>query len=280
MKDPVTNFTFGDVTYDLASRTHIMGILNVTPDSFADGGRYQDSDAAVEHGLMMAREGADFIDIGGASSRPGSEPVAGDEELKRILPVIRRLSSELGIPLSVDTYRSDVAEAALRAGASIVNDITSFHGDPRMGDVIAGHGASVVLMHMQGTPKTMQTEPHYENVLEEVIGFLQERIHHAREKGIDQVIVDPGIGFGKSLAHNLALLRNLGELKRLECPVLVGPSRKSFIAAILDLPVEDRLEGTAAAVAAAVMNGAAIVRVHDVKEMKRVASVTDAIVHG
>lgn len=257
-----------------------MGILNVTPDSFADGGRYLEPEAAIAHALRMSLEGADFIDIGGQSSRPGSEPVPLEQELKRVLPVIERLASELTIPLSIDTYRSAVAEEALKAGVSIVNDITGFRSDPKMAEVVSEHGASVVLMHMQGTPKTMQAEPRYDDVVEEVIAYLGEGIKEAREKGIDQIIVDPGIGFGKTLAHNLALLRNLGELRRLECPVLVGPSRKSFIAAILDLPVEERLEGTAAAVAAAVLNGANIVRVHDVKEMKRVACVVDAIAHG
>ena len=280
MKDPLSDYTFGRATYRLSSRTHIMGILNVTPDSFSDGGLYSDPNRAVEHALRMAGEGADFIDVGGMSSRPGSEPVAPEEELRRILPVIERLASALAIPVSVDTYRAAVADGALSAGATIVNDISSLHGDARMADVVSRHGASVILMHMQGTPRTMQAEPLYGDVVEEVIAYLAEAVRAAGGKGIGQVIVDPGIGFGKTPAHNLALLKHLGELRRLRCPVLVGPSRKAFIGAVLDLPVEERLEGTAAAVAAAVMNGASIVRVHDVKEMKRVASMADAIVHG
>ena len=277
MQTATSTYTFGSKRYDLTSRTHIMGILNVTPDSFSDGGQYHDVDAAVARGVEMAEEGADFIDIGGESTRPGSDPLSLDEELKRVLPVIERLAKATDVPLSIDTYKASVAERALNAGAVIVNDISGLHFDDRLADVTAEHHASIVLMHIQGTPKTMQENPHYDNRIEEICEYLAQGIRRARGAGIEQIIVDQGIGFGKTLTHNLEIIRRLGEFQRLGCPLLVGPSRKSFIGRILDLPVDQRIEGTAAAVTASIMNGANIIRVHDVKEMKRIAQVADAI---
>jgi dihydropteroate synthase len=270
-------FSFGETVYDLSRRTHIMGIVNVTPDSFSDGGRYWGLDEAVAHARRLAEEGADFIDVGGESTRPGSEPVPIDEELRRVVPVIERLATELPIPISIDTYKARVAEAAIKAGATIINDISGLTFDREMLDVAVRHQATVVIMHMQGTPKTMQQNPTYENVTREVGSFLEQQVQRARSAGIRQVMVDPGIGFGKNLQHNLQLIRELSALTSLGCPILVGPSRKSFIGAILDLPVHDRLEGTAAAVTACILNGAHVIRVHDVKEMKRVARVADAV---
>lgn len=270
-------FKFGRQEYDLASRTHIMGILNVTPDSFSDGGKHLRLEQAIAHAHRMAEDGADFIDIGGESTRPGSDVVSLEEELKRVIPVIERLAKELSVPLSVDTYKSQVALEALNAGATVINDISGFTFDSEMPGIAASHHASVILMHIKGTPKTMQQDPTYENVTQEVCQFLEEQVHKAHSLGLQQIIIDPGIGFGKNLQHNLQVIRELAIFKTIGCPVLVGPSRKSFIGTILDLPVDQRLEGTAAAVTACILNGAHIVRVHDVKEMKRVALMADAL---
>lgn len=270
-------YTFNSVTYDLSSRTHLMGVLNVTPDSFSDGGKYFGAEEAVARGHEMAAEGADILDIGGESTRPGSNPVSEEEEIRRIVPVIERLARDLTTPLSVDTYKSGVAMAGLIAGASIVNDISGLTFDPSMIAAIRKHRATAVVMHMQGTPKTMQVRPSYRDVVREVYEFLSRQAALARDGGVEQIIVDPGIGFGKELEHNLDLMRSLATFRRLEYPILVGPSRKSFIGKILDLPVDHRLEGTAAAVTACILRGAHIVRVHDVKEMRRVASVADAL---
>lgn len=270
-------FTFGGVQFDLSARTHLMGVLNVTPDSFSDGGQFLDPDRALERAEAMVAEGADFIDVGGESTRPGSDPVPLDEELRRVIPVIRQLTKRLRVPVSVDTYKLDIARAALDEGASIVNDITALQHSPTMGELIADRKASVILMHMQGTPKNMQQDPRYDDVVNDIIGFLKSRVVIAQGTGIQQVIIDPGIGFGKTLEHNLELLRNLGKFHSLKVPILVGVSRKSFLGKILDLPASDRVEGTAAAVTASIMNGARIIRVHDVKEMKRVALVADAV---
>jgi dihydropteroate synthase len=257
-----------------------MGVLNVTPDSFSDGGRYFDPEEALRRGLQMAEEGADFIDVGGESSRPGSLPVAAEEEIRRTAPVIERLARATDIPVSIDTYKSAVAARALDAGATIVNDISGLQFDPSLAAVASRHGASMVLMHIRGTPKTMQENPVYDDLMADVMERLSEGIRRATASGIDQLFVDPGIGFGKSLAHNTELIRRLGELRSFGYPVLAGPSRKSFIGTILGAPVERRLEGTGAAVAACIMNGADVVRVHDVKEMKQVARTVDAIVRG
>ena len=254
-----------------------MGILNVTPDSFSDGGEYFDTDLAVARGQRMVDEGADFIDIGGESSRPGSDPITEEEELRRVLPVIERLAQEVSIPLSIDTYKSNVALKALDAGAQIVNDISGATFDPAMAEVVKQFDACVVLMHMQGRPKTMQQEPTYDDVVEQVSTFLLEQARKMRVYGIGRIILDPGIGFGKSVEHNVVLIKELHRLVHLGYPVMVGPSRKSFIGKLLDAPVQNRLEGTAAAVTASILQGANIVRVHDVKEMKRVAIVADAL---
>ncbi|MBI4547450.1 MAG: dihydropteroate synthase [Ignavibacteriae bacterium] len=275
----VSTYTFGNVRYDLFERTHVIGILNVTPDSFSDGGQYYGTEQAFKRGLDMVEGGADFIDVGGESTRPGSEPVPLDEELRRVLPVIERLAKSTDVPISIDTYKSAVAERALDAGATIVNDISGFHFDSQIPDVVANHHGSVILMHIKGTPKTMQDHPHYDDVIEEVCSYLREGIQLAESKGIEQIFVDPGIGFGKTLEHNLEIIRKLRELERFGYPIIIGPSRKSFIGKILDLPVDQRLEGTTAAVAVSIMNGANVIRVHDVKELKRVAKVVDAIVH-
>lgn len=275
-----STYTFGTRTYDLYARTHIMGILNVTPDSFSDGGKFFAVENAVEHGLKMIGEGADFIDIGGESSRPRSEPLSVAEEIRRVVPVIQRLAESTDVPISVDTYKHEVADEAFDAGAVIVNDISGFHFDPLLADVAAKYSASAILMHIKGTPKTMQSNPEYDDLIAEISTYLLEGISTAHNAGVEQIILDPGIGFGKTLQHNLSIFRHLRDFARLGFPLMVGPSRKSFIGAILDLPIDQRMEGTAAAVAVSVLNGAQIVRVHDVKEMKRVVQVVDTIVQG
>jgi dihydropteroate synthase len=268
---------FGSTRYDLSSRTHIMGILNVTPDSFSDGGSYSSPDDAVRQAARFQEEGADVLDIGGESSRPGADPVTVEEELRRVVPVIQRVRKELTIPISVDTMKSDVARAAVDAGATIVNDISAGVADPAMIPYVARAGVSYVAMHMKGTPRSMQEEPTYTDVTLEVTQFLIERALTARREGVTQVMIDPGLGFGKTVEHNLRLIRELPVLVGTGYPVLVGPSRKSFIGQVLRLPVEERLEGTAAAVAACIFAGAHIVRVHDVRQMKRVATMCDAL---
>ncbi len=253
-----------------------MGVLNVTPDSFSDGGDFLDVEAAVSHAKQMALDGADIIDVGGESSRPGSDPVSKEEELQRVIPVIERLAEEVNVPISIDTYKPEVAEAALEAGASLVNDIGGL-GDLNMVRVAAEHNVPVVLMHMQGKPKTMQDDPQYDDVIKEILRLFEERIEVAKKAGVKDIIIDPGIGFGKTLEHNLEILRRVEEFTGLGHPVLIGPSRKGFIGAITDLPVEERLEGTIAAVAISAWNGASIVRVHDVKECRRALQIVDAV---
>jgi len=276
-------FQFRRKTYDLAKRTLIMGVVNITPDSFSDGGLYYDREAAVNQGKRLAAEGADILDIGGESTRPGSKPLTEEEEMGRVIPVIEELSRTIDIPISIDTRRSQVARKAIQVGAEIVNDISALRFDPQMGIVCAEHRVPVVLMHMQGEPETMQIEPRYDNLLKEISGFFKERIAWAESQGIgsDQVILDPGIGFGKSLdqGHNLMILKNLQTFKSLGKPILIGPSRKSFIGKILGLPPQEREEGTMAAVVASILNGANIVRVHEVKKMSRGVRVADAILH-
>ncbi len=256
-------------------RVLVMGVLNVTPDSFYDGGRYAGSEDAIEHGLRMAKEGADIIDIGGESTRPGSQPISPSEELDRVVPVIEGIRRRSDVLLSVDTTKAAVAEEAISCGASMVNDISALRFDSEMAEIIGGSGAFVILMHMLGTPKTMQIAPSYTDVVAEIKAFLAERIEAAVQLGIERekIIIDPGIGFGKRLEDNLALLKNLASFTTLQVPILVGLSRKSFLGKLLDLPPEERLEGTIAANAIAIANGADIIRVHDVKEGRRTADV-------
>lgn len=265
----------------IGERTLVMGILNVTPDSFSDGGKFADAGAAVAHGTDMAANGADIIDVGGQSTRPGADPTTAAEERARIVPIIQRLSAELDTPISVDTYQAEVAEAALDAGAVIVNDISSATFDPEMSSLIARKRCPAVLMHIVCKPKDMQADPAYSDLMGEVCAFLRERLTCLAEAGVDErlLMIDPGIGFGKTVEHNLEILRRLPELKSIGRPILVGTSRKSTIGQVLGgLPPEERLEGTAATVALSIANGADIVRVHDVKEMARVVRMTDAIV--
>ncbi|MCG0278093.1 MAG: dihydropteroate synthase [Thermanaeromonas sp.] len=259
-----------------------MGVLNVTPDSFSDGGLYFDLDRALERAYSMVEAGADIIDVGGESTRPGSDPVPLEEELRRVLPVVERLARELKVPISVDTYKAEVARQALERGATMINDITGLRADPRMPEVVARFGCPVVVMHIKGTPKNMQENPTYEDVVAEVKEYLLEGIRLAVEAGLprEKVIIDPGIGFGKTVDHNLEILRRLKEFKALGQALLVGTSRKSFIGKLLNLPVNERLLGTAATVALSIAGGADIVRVHDVGEMKQVVQMADAIVRG
>ncbi len=265
----------GDYVLD-PNRTEIMGILNVTPDSFSDGGLYTDVDKAVSHAKEMIAQGATIIDIGAESSRPGSDPVSEEEELKRILPVLKRLASEVDVVLSIDTQKPGVARECLKLGAQVINDITGL-ADEKMMQVISEYNASVVIMHMQGEPRSMQQSPTYTDVVEDIISFFEERISAARNAGIDGVIVDPGIGFGKTVEHNLQILKKLEEFSSLGVPLLIGTSRKSFIGKISDIDVDERLEGTIASNVVAIMNGARIIRVHDVKECKRAVQIVDAI---
>jgi len=253
----------------------VMGILNVTPDSFHDGGRFAASDQAIDEALRMESDGADIIDLGGESSRPGAEPVGVSEEMERVIPVLEGIRRRSDIPISIDTTKARVAQEALGAGASIVNDISALRADPEMACVVAEAGCCVILMHMLGTPETMQANPTYEDVVEEVATFLRERVAVATEAGIrrERIWVDPGIGFGKRLEHNLQLLQGIDRLAAIGMPILVGLSRKSFLGQILDAPSADRLEGTISANAVAIARGAGIIRVHDVKEGRRTADV-------
>jgi dihydropteroate synthase len=265
---------------DFSKKTYVMGILNVTPDSFFDGGLYFNKSIAIKRALQMVEDGADIIDIGGESTRPGSEPVSIEEDLKRTIPVIEALVKKIDIPISIDTYKSEVAKKALDAGASMVNDISGLRFDPLMANIVSQYEVPVVIMHIKGTPKDMQQNPVYEVLIPEILDYLMLCIKLALESGTseDKIIIDPGIGFGKTFEHNLEIIYNLREFTSLGKPILIGLSRKAFIGKILgDVPPEERLEGTAAAVAISVINGANIVRVHDVREMVRVVKVADAI---
>jgi dihydropteroate synthase len=260
-------------------RPLLMGIVNVTPDSFFDGGRFSDPQRAVEHALRLVEEGADLLDIGAESTRPGALPVDAREERRRLLPVVAAVAKAVAVPISVDTFKAEVARAAIDAGAVMVNDVTALRGDRAMVDVVAETGAGLALMHMQGTPETMQQAPHYGDVVGEVARFLTERARFAIDHGVakDRIALDPGIGFGKTLEHNLDLLANLHVLVESGYPLLVGPSRKGFIGQLTGQSVEARGWGTAGAVALAVEQGAHILRVHDVGPMKDVAKVAVAI---
>jgi dihydropteroate synthase len=258
-------------------RTLVMGILNVTPDSFSDGGRWLDPKRAVRRGMSMVRAGADLIDVGGESTRPGAKPVPAKEEARRVVPVVEALAAK-GVRVSVDTSKAKVAGAALAAGATMVNDVTALRGDRRMAEVCARAGAEVVLMHMKGTPRTMQAAPRYRDVVREISAFFRERLNFALRAGIprDKIFLDPGIGFGKTPEHNVEILRRLEEFRGLGVPLVLGTSRKSFIGRVLGgREPDDRVFGTAATVAVAVLRGAAVVRVHDVREMSDVVRVTD-----
>lgn len=269
----------GKYKIDLGKRAHIMGIVNVTPDSFSDGGMFFDREYAVGHALRMESQGADMIDVGGESTRPGAKPVSVKEECRRVIPVIKALAKRLRVPVSVDTSKSEVARRALDAGAVIINDVTGLKRDRRIAKLAAGYKAAVVLMHMKGTPRTMQKDPRYGDLMAEVMAGLRQSIKVATDAGIsdDRIVVDPGIGFGKNAGHNLEILKRLPELRSLGYPVMVGPSRKSFIGKITGATESGRAFGTAAAVAIAVANGADIVRVHDVREMRQVVQITEAV---
>lgn len=254
-----------------------MGVLNVTPDSFSDGDKFFDTGRALDHAFRMIDEGADFIDVGGESTRPGAIEVSADEELRRVIPVIERLTGKTSVPVSIDTTKSQVAGQALDAGALIVNDISGLQFDPRIARTAAARSATLILMHTRGRPAVMQQDILYQDVWSEITSYLHRGINLAHEAGITQIILDPGLGFGKAFHHNMTILRDLNPLRSLGYPVMVGPSRKSFIGKILDLPPDQREDGTAASVAIAISRGANIVRVHDVLRMKRVAQVVDAI---
>jgi dihydropteroate synthase len=264
------------------SRTLVMGIINVTPDSFSGDGLGGDVAAALAQGRRFVAEGADWLDVGGESTRPGAVAVSPGAERARVVPVIAALKAELAVPVAVDTRRAEVAAAALAAGADLVNDVSGLAHDPAMAATVAAAGVPVVVQHMRGTPQTMASLAVYDDVVREVLAELRERLALAARAGIarEQVLVDPGLGFAKTTAHNLELLRRLSELRVLGAPLLVGPSRKRFIGEVLGVEVDDRLEGTAAAVALAIAGGADVVRVHDVRAMARVARLTDAVVRG
>lgn len=262
-------------------RPVLMGVVNVTPDSFFDGGRFDDPQRAVAHAVRLVEEGAALLDIGAESTRPGALPVDEQEERRRLIPVVAALAKAVSVPISVDTSKAEVARAAIDAGAVMINDVTALRGDRAMVDVAAQTGAGLVLMHVQGTPKTMQQAPHYDDVVGEIAQFLAERARFAVDHGVsqDRIVLDPGIGFGKTLDHNLDLLANLHVFAQLGFPLLVGPSRKGFIGQLTHQSVEARAWGTAGVVALAVQQGANILRVHDVGPMKDVVSVAFAITH-
>ena len=256
-----------------------MGVLNITPDSFSDGGLYFDTGKAVDRGMEMISQGADIIDIGGESSRPGSDPVSAEEEKKRVIPIISQLRRKSDVLISIDTTKAAVAEAALDCGADIINDISSLRFDADMAGLASSRGAPFILMHMKGTPKTMQSAPFYRNVLAELLDFFKERIAYATSMGVEggKIILDPGIGFGKRLEDNLVLIKHLDAFQTLEKPILIGVSRKAFIGSVLDVPAGERLEGTIAASLLSVMNGANILRVHDVGAVRRAVLMAEAV---
>jgi dihydropteroate synthase len=270
----------GSRSYRWSHKTLVMGVLNITPDSFSDGGRYLDTSMAVEQALRMQEEGADWIDLGGESSRPGAKAVSAKEEKKRVLPVMRACTKVLRVPLSVDTYKAEVAQAAVMEGAQLVNDIGALALDPRMGKVLSRLKVPVILMHMRGKPRTMQKKPVYRDVVGEILSFFRERMDYARQCGIaeERILLDPGFGFGKTPWHNIELIRRLWEFKVLGRPLVLGPSRKSTLGLLLGgVPPEKRVEATGAAVTAAILKGADWVRVHDVQSMVPVVKIADAI---
>lgn len=272
--------SWGDNNLNLGRKTCVMGVLNVTPDSFSDGGRYYCRDNAIQQGISLAREGADIIDIGGESTRPYSDPVPEEEELERVIPVIERLRKEISKPISIDTCKASVAEQALKAGASIINDISALRFDRGMASVAASAGVPIILMHMQGSPGNMQVNPSYKDLIPEILDFLKKAAEGAVAAGInrDMIMIDPGIGFGKTFEHNLTIIRELKRFSVLDLPVLFGPSRKAFIGRILGNEPDERDIGTMAAVSAGIMNGAHIVRAHNVKMAVETARVMDEII--
>jgi dihydropteroate synthase len=273
-------WSYRDRSVPIGPRPLVMGIVNVTPDSFSDGGQFFDTSAAVEHGLRLASEGADFLDIGGESTRPGSKPVPLVDELARVYPVVRQLAARTQIPISVDTTKAEVARRALEAGAAIVNDVTAGRGDPAMVEVVREFGAGFILMHMQGTPETMQQNPTYDNVVLDVYAFLEGRVQACLEAGVraDQLAIDPGIGFGKTFEHNMTLLRDLGELASIDRPVVLGISRKGMLGQITGRPRGERLAASLAAACYCASQGSAhILRVHDVAPTVDAAKVIGAI---
>jgi dihydropteroate synthase len=274
--------SWADYSLNLDRRTHVMGVLNVTPDSFSDGGRYFDLDNAVEHALVMAREGADIIDVGGESTRPYAPKLSTSEEMERVIPVIEALSKELTIPISIDTYKHAVAREALKCGASIINDISALRFDPQMASIAAEAKVPVVLMHMKGTPENMQKNPTYDDLIPEILDFLKNAERRAMAAGIkeDLIIVDPGIGFGKTFDDNLKIIRDLSRFHVLQKPVLLGPSNKAFIGHILDKEPNRRDTGTMATIAYIVMNGAHIVRAHNVKKTVETIKMIEVIKRG
>jgi len=283
------SLAWGRFRLELGIRTCIMGVLNVTPDSFSDGGAFFDTDAAVAHGERLVADGADIIDVGGESTRPFSDAVSRDEEIRRVVPVIERLAGRIPVPISIDTAKAPVAEAAIAAGAGIINDVSALRSDPKMADTAARRGVPVVLMHMVGTPKTMQIDPAYDDLIQEIRRFLTDAVADAEKKGVDRskLILDPGIGFGKTVEHNCTLHRRLSEFADLGLPLLVGSSRKAFIRKTLGGTAEEALvpdhplveTGSQAAVCAAIFNGAHIVRVHNVANTRATADVADAILN-
>ena len=261
------------------SYTLIMGILNMTPDSFSDGGQFKSHNKAIDHALKMVEEGANIIDIGGESTRPGAEAVQLEEELSRTIPIIEAVRLKSDCLISIDTYKSKVAKAALDAGADMVNDISGLTFDHNMASLVAKRNVPVIIMHIKGKPRDMQKNPNYDNLIKEIKAFFEVQIAIAKKAGIDSgnIILDPGIGFGKRLEDNFEIIRELGQISTMGYPVLLGPSRKSFIGFTLDLPVEERIEGTLASITAGVINGARIVRVHDIRATRRTLTITEKI---
>lgn len=282
------NIAWGSHRLTLGNTTRIMGIVNVTPDSFSDGGLFFNPDSAVAHGEKLVEEGADILDIGGESTRPFSEPVTEEEEIRRVIPVIEKLSKRISIPISIDTTKAVVAKHAIDAGAAIINDVSALHSDEKIAEVAAKYDVPLILMHMKGTPENMQISPHYDNLLGEIKNYLKDAAEKAVKYGVDKakIIIDPGIGFGKTIEHNLMIIKNLSELAELDSPILIGVSRKAFIRKILKNKTNNELKpkdpaaetGTQAAVAAAIFAGANIVRVHDVASTVSTVRIIDAII--
>ena len=285
----IYHLAWQDYTLALGRQTCIMGVVNVTPDSFSDGGRFYDHNAAVSQGEKLAADGAAIIDIGGESTRPFSEPIADEEEIRRVVPVIEKLAQRVSVPISIDTTKAAVARRALEAGASIINDISALRVDPEIAVLAAEFDTPLILMHMLGDPKSMQISPHYENLLDEIFAFLDNAVVRAEKQGVvrEKIIVDPGIGFGKTIAHNLLLIKHLQTFRRLDLPILIGTSRKAFIRKILKTPHEQDIRpdlpivenGTQATVAVAILNGAHIVRVHDVSRTIATVKILDALMN-